>query len=118
MPHGTLTVHNPHANADETYSGLRLANLLLRVGAPLGKDLHGEALANYVVAVGSDGYKAVLALSEIDPSFHPGEVLVADSMDGKPLDAHNGPLKLVVSEDQRPARCVRNLVTIELESAR
>jgi hypothetical protein len=117
MPHLTVAVHNPHTSTDETYSGVRLADLLAKVGAPLGKDLHGEALANYVVAVGSDGYKAVLALGEIDPSFHPGEILVADSMDGKPLDAHSGPFKLVVSEDKRPARCVRNLTTIELKSA-
>lgn len=117
MPHVTVTVHNPHTSAEETYAGVRLSEFLIRVGAPLGKDLHGEALANYVVAVGSDGYKAVLALGEIDPSFHPGEVIVADAMDGKPLDTHSGPLKLVVSEDKRPARCVRNLTTIELESA-
>jgi len=87
------------------------------MGAPLGKELHGEALANYIVATGSDGYQAVLALAEVDPSFHPGEVLVADTMDGKPLDAHSGPLKLVVTEDKRPARSVRNLVSIELKSA-
>jgi hypothetical protein len=36
-------------------------------------------------------------------------------MDGKPLDAHSGPFKLVVSEDKRPARSVRNLVSIELK---
>jgi hypothetical protein len=117
MPHETVTVHNPHANADESYSGVPLSDLLVKVGAPLGKDLHGEALASYVVAVGADGYKAVLALGEIDPSFHPGEVIVADSMDGKPLDAHSGPFRLVVSEDKRPARSVRNLTTIELKSA-
>lgn len=117
MPHITVTVHNPQTNADETYSGVRVADLLTKVDAPLGKDLRGEAMADYVIATGSDGYKAVLALGEVDPSFHPGEVIVADAMDGKPLDAHNGPLKLVVSEDKRPARCVRNLTTIELKSA-
>ena len=118
MPHSTVTVHNSHSNADETYSGVRLADLLSKYGAPLGSELHGEALALYVVATGSDGYKAVFALAEIDPSFHPGEFLVADAMDGKPLDAHNGPFKLVVTEDKRPARSVRNLVSILLESAR
>jgi hypothetical protein len=117
MPHITVTIHNSHTNADETYSGVRLADLLGKVGAPLGKELHGEALGNYVVARGSDGYEAVFALAEIDPSFHPGEILVADTMDGKPLDAHSGPLKLVVTEDKRPARSVRNLTTIELKSA-
>ncbi len=117
MPHTTVTIHNSHANADETYSGVRLADLLAKLGAPLGSELHGKALASYIVAKGSDGYKAVLALGEVDPGFHPGEVLVADTMDGKSLDAHSGPFKLVVTEDKRPARSVRNLVSIELKSA-
>ncbi len=117
MPHVTVTIHNAHTNADETYSGIRLADILKKFSVPLGSDLRGKALANYIIGTGSDGYKAVLALAEVDPSFHPGEVLVADTMDGKPLDAHNGPLKLVVTEDKRPARSVRNLVSIELKSA-
>jgi len=114
LPHTTVTVHNPHTNADETYSGVRVADILAPLGVPLGKELHGEALTNYIVATGSDGYQAVFALAEVDPSFHPGEVLVARAMNGKPLDAHSGPLKLVVTEDKRPARSVRNLTTIEL----
>jgi hypothetical protein len=118
MPQTTVTLHNSHTNADETYSGVRLADLLAKMGALLGSELRGEALANYVVATGSDGYKVVLALGEVDPSFHPGEVLVADTMTGKPLDAHSGLFKLVVTEDKRPARSVRNLVSIALESAR
>jgi hypothetical protein len=117
MTHTTVTIHNSHTNADETYSGVRVSDLLAKLGAPLGNELRGKALASYIVATGSDGYKAVLALGEIDPSFHPGEVLVADTMDGKPLDAHSGPFKLVVSEDKRPARSVRNLVAIELKEA-
>jgi DMSO/TMAO reductase YedYZ molybdopterin-dependent catalytic subunit len=69
-----------------------------------------------VVATGADGYRAVLALTKADPSFHPGAVLVADTMDGKPLDPHSGPFKLVVTEDKRPARSVHNLASIELKS--
>jgi hypothetical protein len=115
LPHITVSVHNSHTNADETYSGVRLSDLLAKLGAPSGNELRGKVLADYVVATGSDGYKAVLALGEVDPNFHPGEVLVADTMDGKPLDAHSGPFKLVVSEDKRPARSVRNLVSIELK---
>jgi hypothetical protein len=115
MPHITATFHNAHTNADETYSGVRLADLLNKVGAPLGPELRGEALTNHIVATGADGYQAVLALAEVDPSFHPGEVLIADTMNGQPLDAHSGPLKLVVTEDKRPARSVRNLTSIELK---
>lgn len=117
ISHVSVTIHNSHTNADETYSGVRLSDLLAKLGAPLGNELRGKALAGYVVAAGSDGYKAVLALGEVDPNFHPGEVLVADTMDGKPLDAHSGPFKLVVTEDKRPTRSVRNLVSIELKEA-
>jgi hypothetical protein len=117
MPRTTITVHNQHSNADETYSGVRVADLLARMGAPLGKELRGIAFSDYLVAVGSDGYGAVIALAEIDPNFHTGEVIVADTMNGQPLDRKSGPFKLVVTEDKRPARWVRNLVYIELKSA-
>ena len=117
LPRKTVTIHNPHANADETYEGVLLSDVLAKFGAPLGKDLRGPALANYVVAIGSDNYKAVYALAEVDPSFHPGDVILADTMDGKPLDEHTGPFRLVSTEDKRPARGVRNLVSIELRAA-
>jgi hypothetical protein len=115
LPHKNLTVHNAHSNADKTYSGMPLADLLTKYGAPLGKELRGRALADYLVATGSDGYAVVLSLAEVDPAFHPGEVMVADAMDGKALDEKSGPFKLVVSEDKRPARSVHNLVTIQLK---
>jgi hypothetical protein len=86
LPHITITVHNSHSNADETYSGVPLATLLTKVNAPLGKELRGEAMTSYVVATGSDGYSVVLSLAEIDPEFHAGQVLVADARHGKPLE--------------------------------
>jgi hypothetical protein len=116
MPRTTITVHNEHSKADETYSGVRVADLLAKMGAPLGKELRDIGLSSYLVVVGSDGYEAVIALAEVDPSFHTGEVIVADTMNGQPLDARSGPFKLVVTEDKRPARWVRNLVYIGLKS--
>ena len=117
LPHVSAGIHNPHTNADESYSGVRLSDLLAKMDAPLGTELHGFALASYIVATGSDGYQAIFSLAEVDPSFHPGEILVADTMNGAPLDATTGPFRLVVTEDKRPARSVRNLVEIELKSA-
>ncbi len=117
LPHHTVTVHNLHPNADETYSGVPLIDLLARQGVPRGHDLRGKALSEYIVATGSDGYKAVLSLAEADPDFHPGEVLVANQMEGKPLDPKTGPFRLVVTEDKRPARSVHDLVSIEVRTA-
>lgn len=112
----TVKLHNPHNDTDETYSGVPLATLLAKVNTPLGENLRGKALANYVVASGSDGYSVVVSLAELDPSFHDGQILVADARDGQPL-GDTGPFRLIVSEDKRPARWVRNLVSISVQSA-
>jgi hypothetical protein len=117
LPHITVTVHNSHTNASETYSGVPLAALLAKVNAPLDKGLHGEAMTSYVMATGSDGYSVVLSLAEVDPSFHEGQVIVADTRDGQPL-GKSGPFQLVVTDDKRPARWVHNLETIALKSGR
>lgn len=135
LPHVSITVHNGHTDAAETYSGVPLASLLEKLNAPLGKELRGQAMTNYVVATGSDGYAVVLSLgsgpapplcktklvhylslAEVDPSFHAGEVLAVDSRDGQPL-GKNGPFQLIVSNDKRPARWVHNLVSITLQRA-
>jgi hypothetical protein len=116
MPHVTITVHNVHADADETYSGVPLAALLARLDAPLGERLRGKALASYIVASGSDGYSVVLSIAEADPSFHGGDILVADTRDGQPL-GKSGPFQLIVSLDKRPARWVHNLVSLSLQDA-
>jgi hypothetical protein len=117
LPQKTVTFHNVHTNADETYSGVPLTDLLAKYGAPTGDKLRGKGLSDYIVATGSDGYKAVLSLAETDPAFHSGDVIVADTIDGKPIVDKEGPFKLVVTEDKRPARCVHNLVSIELRTA-
>ncbi len=117
LPQKTVTFHNVHTNTDETYSGVPLTNLLAKYGAPTGDKLRGKGLSEYIVATGSDGYKAVLALAETDPSFHPGDVLIADTMNGQQIGNKDGPFRLVVTEDKRPARSVHNLVSIELRTA-
>ena len=41
MVRKTVTVHSAHANADETYEGVELGDLLMKYGAPMGKELRG-----------------------------------------------------------------------------
>jgi len=114
LPHKTVTVHNEHTKADETYAGVPLLDLLVKLGVaekPRGKDF-----AVYVEAIGADGYKVVYSVGEINPDVHDAVVLVADSQEGKPIAA-DGPLKLVATRETRPARWVRNLVAIKVLSA-
>ncbi len=114
LPRKTLSLRNAHTGVIETYEGVLLPALLARVDAPLGKKLHGTALAVYVDAAGSDGYHALYSLAEVDPSFHPGEILVADRVNGQPMGTKQGPFQLVNTEDRRPARWVHNLTSIHL----
>ncbi|MFP5226213.1 MAG: carboxypeptidase regulatory-like domain-containing protein [Acidobacteriota bacterium] len=111
-PQQTVAVMDRMAKQQRTYAGVPLMELLAHLGVP--KAAMGKALARYVVATGSDGFTAVLSLGEVDPAVHAGTVLVADAVDGKPLDAKAGPFQLVVSGDKRPVRSVRNLVKIEV----
>jgi hypothetical protein len=93
-----------------------LSLLLTRLDAPLGQKLHGKALAMYVVAEGTDKYRVVCSLAEVDPAFHNGTVIVADRELAQPI-TKDGPFKLVNTDDKRPARWVRNLASIRLNSS-
>jgi hypothetical protein len=87
------------------------------VNAPTGHELRGESMSCYVLATGTDGYSAVLSLAEVDPEFREGQVIVADSRDGKVL-GKSGPYQLIVPDDKRPARWVHNLNSIAVQQAR
>ena len=50
------------------------------------------------------------------PDAHDATVIVTDALKGKPL-ADDGPLKLVAAAEKRPARWVRNLVSVQVLTA-
>jgi hypothetical protein len=112
LPHQTVEVSD-HGKT-RRFSGVPAAALLRQVGAPSGATLHGATLLNVVTAKGSDGYRVAFSLAELDPGMKDGKVLVADQEDGKPLSAKDGPFKLVVETDKRPARSVRGLVGLDV----
>jgi DMSO/TMAO reductase YedYZ molybdopterin-dependent catalytic subunit len=116
MPRTTLHVENPHDKKSEVYEGVLLEELLRRAGAPHGEQLRGPLMTTYVVVEASDGYRALFALAELDSGFMHSEVLVADTLDGSPIDEKRGPFRLVAPHDKRPARWVRMLKSITVSS--
>jgi hypothetical protein len=116
MPQKTVAVHNEHTKADESYSGVLLGDLLTKYGFPVDKTTHQKMLRSYLVAAGTDKYWVVYSVTEVEGSEHKGEVIVATSMNGKPL-GEDGQLKLVDSADKKPQRWVRNLSSITVKSA-
>ena len=112
MPRKTLSVVNPHDKKKETYEGVLLEELLHRAGVPQGEQLRGSSMANYVIAEAEDGYRVVFSLAELDSGILESEVIVADTIDGVPLSAQQGPFRLVAPHEKRPARWVRMLKSI------
>ena len=78
LPHKTVSVFNSHTRSNESYSGVALADLLVKVGVPQGENVKGKAFMTAVVAEGTDKYSVLFALAEVDPSIHAGDVIVAD----------------------------------------
>ncbi len=112
MPRKTLKVMNPHENKEETYEGVSLPELLKLAGVPRGAQLRGAAMATYVQADASDGYRVVFSLAELDADFQDSDVIVADTMNGAPLDDKIGPFRLVAPHDKRPARWIKMLQSL------
>jgi DMSO/TMAO reductase YedYZ molybdopterin-dependent catalytic subunit len=115
MPHRVVTVEGP--DGSDLYSGVELSELLKRAGAPGGKAIRGPELAKYVVVTGADGYRAVFALAELDPAFSDRIVILADRRDDAALPANARPYQIVVGDEKRASRWVRQVVSIEVMAA-
>jgi hypothetical protein len=111
LPQAAVTLS--HDGRSFTLTGARLDAVLAKVDAPLGKGLHGPALADVILVKASDGYRVALSLGDADPAVRSEPVILADREDGKPL-GKDGPLRLAVGGDLKPARSARSVVEIDV----
>jgi len=112
--HVTVNVHDHDAAAQ--FEGVPLSTLLSIAGIQLGDALRGSRMTEVLLVEAADNYRVVFALAELDPAFATREVILADKRDGKPLDAKEGPLRIVAPGDKRPARWVRQVTTLRLSA--
>jgi hypothetical protein len=105
-----MPVPEGHGTNRTRYAGVLLWTLLQQAG------LEGvrprDRVRQVVKITGQDGYAAVLALGEIDPTFEGKQVLVATTADGRPIGI--GSLRLVVPGDRRGGRSVRDVAQVEV----
>ena len=90
-----------HDGKKHEYDGVKLRDLLTQAGVATGYSLRGKELAVYVVTEASDGYRVVFSVAELDPAFSNTQVIVATKVDEQPLQACDGPMRLVVPGDKR-----------------
>ena len=60
----------------------------------------------------------VYTLAETDTAFGPGDLLLADISEGKPLGEKQGPFRLIAPHDKKPARSLRMLERIDVVQLR
>jgi DMSO/TMAO reductase YedYZ molybdopterin-dependent catalytic subunit len=93
-------------NGDFNYTGVRLSDLLNQA------QINTNASSVYVQA--SDGYGTTITLQEAQSQ----NTLVAYKKDGHPLtslkDGGEGPLRLIIGDDQYAQRWVRGVVAIDV----
>lgn len=113
MPRTTVQA-GAHGVAPSSWEGVSMLELVRRAGAPLDQALRGRALATFVRVTAGDGYQVVFSLGELDAAFGATKVILADRHEGKPLDAKDGPFRLIVPGDSRPARWEHGVISIEV----
>ncbi len=71
-------------------------------------------LAFAVMVRADDGYTVCFSMGELSPRIGKRAVWLALDRDGKPLPESDGPLQLLSTDDEKPARWVRSVVSITL----
>jgi len=116
LPQASATIS--HDGKIYGFKGALLYDVLRKAGAPLDKEMRGAALSDVVILTAADGYVVTLALSDLEPSIRPGKIILADATaEGAPLDK-DGPFRLVIDGDLKPARSERSVVSIEVRRLR
>jgi len=112
LPHAKVTTGASGASA--TFEGVALEAVLEKAGVEFGQTLKGKRLTSCLLVEAADGYRVVIALPEIDPAFTDKQVVLAFLKDGKPLDEKEGPYRIVIPDEKRMARWVRQVTTLKI----
>jgi hypothetical protein len=105
---------NAATSASDTFAGVSLMALLEKTGFSLGGSLRGKRLASCLLVEAADGYRVVFALPEIDPAFTDKQIVLAYLKNGKPLDEKEGPYRVVIPDEKKMARWIRQVTTLKI----
>jgi Oxidoreductase molybdopterin binding domain len=120
----TSSTWTAHGEKHEVY-GVALEKILSHFGfepGPMAKDVPSREKRRgwrmVVIASATDGFQAVLSCAEIFESMGATRALLIWKVDGKPLPADRGPLRLAVLTDKEPSRSIYNLRTVRVMDLR
>lgn len=108
LPQTTVKVKDADGKA-AVYRGVLVHDLLEAVGM----NLRGQrTLGSYVMVEAVEEHHVLFALTEFDPTLTRKRVIVADTKNGKPMIPPEGPFRIIVPDEQKPTRWVRQVWAI------
>ena len=119
LPRVEVRTTDPHDPGKEiVYSGTTLVETLKTGGLVLDSGMAGlrDAVKVTVIVEATDGYRAVFSFAELDPELTDRIILLADTKDGQPLPPREGPLRIIVPGEKRPARWVRQVKALTVRN--
>jgi hypothetical protein len=116
LPRRTVRAKD-HSGKESSYEGVALIEVLRLAGVRFGEGMRGKNLSLYLIVEATDGYRAVFALPELDPAFTDRVILLADHKDGNLLTTSEGPLRIVVADEKRQSRWVRQVTSLIIRRA-
>jgi hypothetical protein len=111
LPHKTVKVKSS-GSKPAIYSGVPLQELLDHVGGMVSATRQQAELGGIVVLESVDGPPVLFALAEFDSALTDKRILLADSKDGKPLVAPEGPFRIIVPDEKEPRRWAKQVWAI------
>lgn len=110
----TVTRKDKEGETDHTYTGVTLSDILKKAGVTMEDALKGKNLTKCVLVNAADNYQVAFALAELDKNYTDRIIILADTVDGKPLPQGEGPFRIIVQDEKKPARCVRQVTEIRV----
>jgi hypothetical protein len=115
MPQHTVTT--TEHGTPVVFEGVALPDILATVAVPAGEKLRGKLMTSYLLVDAADGYRVVFAMPELDESFTDRKIYLATKRDGHPMPEKEGPFRIVVPDEKRPARWVRQVTALKIRQA-
>ena len=112
FPHVKVTAHE--SDKPVVFEGVALKAVLEKAGVEFGHSMRGKRLASCLLVEAADGYRVVIALPELDPDFMDKQFVLAYLEDGKPLEAKAGPYRIVIPDEKRMARWVKQVTKLKI----
>ena len=116
LPRTKVTVSD-RDDQKNTYEGVTVQEILTKAGVGFGQAMRGPRMLDYVVAGAADKYGVVFAIAELSDEFSERRVIVADKVNGGPISGGDGPLRIIVSDEKKHARWVRNVTSLTIRNA-